>query len=223
MDVKPHGVSPGKYLKISVMDTGTGIDEKIRERIFDPFFTTKEPGKGTGLGLASAYGIIRNHGGFITVHSELDKGSTFDIYLPASKKDSVTEEKSPQQKILTGRETILLVDDENSNITVTKEILESLGYQVMIAGSGQEAIALYSEKGNEIDLIVLDLIMPGMGGGKAFDILREIDPSIRVILSSGYSVDGEALQIMERGCNGFIQKPFRIVDISQKIRDVLEN
>ncbi len=223
MDAKPHGVSPGKYVKISVTDTGIGIDEKIRERIFDPFFTTKDPGKGTGMGLASAYGIIKNHGGFITVYSELERGSTFDIYLPVSKKGSVTEEKRAPQKILTGRETILLVDDEKSNITVTKEMLESLGYHVMIAGSGQEAIALYMEKGSEIDLIVLDLIMPGMGGGKAFDILRKIDPSVKVILSSGYSVEGEALQIMEKGCNGFIQKPFRIADISKKIRDVMEN
>ena len=110
-----------------------------------------------------------------------------------------------------------------SNITVTKEILESLGYRVMVAGSGQEAIAQYMVKGSEIDLIVLDMIMPGMGGGKAFDILRGINPAVRVILSSGYSIDGEAQQIMERGCNGFIQKPFRLADISQKIRDVLEN
>ena len=140
-----------------------------------------------------------------------------------SKKDMVIEEKRPQQKISTGREMILLVDDEKSNIAVTKEILESLGYRVMIAGSGQEAVDLYAEKGHEIDLIILDLIMPGIGGGKAFDILRRIDPSVRVILSSGYSVNGEALQILERGCNGFIQKPFRIADISQKIRDVLGN
>ena len=156
------------------------------------------------------------------MQSVFQKGSTLDVYIPASKKGMVIEEKRPQQKISTGRETILLVDDEKSNITVTKEILESLGYRVMIAVSGQEAVALYTEKGNEIDLIILDLIMPGIGGGKAFDILRKIDPSVRVILSSGYSVDGEAMQILERGCNGFIQKPFRIADIAQKIRDALE-
>jgi two-component system cell cycle sensor histidine kinase/response regulator CckA len=120
-----------------------------------------------------------------------------------------------------GQETILVVDDEKCNIAVTKEILESLGYRVMIAGCGQEAIALYMEKGQEINLVILDLIMPGMGGGKAFEALRNINPDLKVILSSGYSVDGEARRIMEKGCNGFLQKPFRIADISQKVREVL--
>ena len=223
LDVRRHGVEPGKYVKISVTDTGSGIAEKIKERIFDPFFTTKEPGKGTGLGLASASGIIKSHGGFITVQSELGHGSTFDIYLPASEKGMATEVEIAEPKIVTGRETILLVDDEQSIAEVTKEILESLGYQVMTAGSGQEAIAIFMEKGKEIDLVILDMIMPGMGGGKAFAALREIDPGVKVILSSGYSVDGEARQILEKGCNSFIQKPFRVADISKKIREVLEN
>jgi PAS domain S-box-containing protein len=220
MEVKPRGLPPGRYVKISVTDTGTGMDEKTRSRIFEPFFTTKGPGKGTGLGLASAYGIIENHGGFITVESERGKGARFDIYLPASD-NKMAEETIAEKKILMGQETILVVDDEKCNLTVTKEILESLGYRVMVAGCGQEAIALYMEKGREIDLVVLDLIMPGMGGGKAFETLRNINPHLKVILSSGYSIDGEARRILENGCNGFIQKPFRMADISQKVREVL--
>ena len=135
----------------------------------------------------------------------------------------VTEVEVAEPKIVTGKETILLVDDEQSIAEVTKEILESLGYRVMTAGSGQEAMAIFMEKGKEIDLVILDMIMPGMGGGKAFTALREIDPGVKVILSSGYSADGEARQILEKGCNSFIQKPFRVADISKKIREVLDS
>jgi two-component system, cell cycle sensor histidine kinase and response regulator CckA len=223
LDVRGHGVEPGEYVKISVTDTGSGIAEGIKERIFDPFFTTKDSGKGTGLGLASASGIIKSHGGFITVQSELGHGSTFDIFLPASKNSLVTETEIAEPKILTGKETILLVDDEKSIAEVTREILESLGYRIITAGSGQEAIAIFMEKKNEIDLVILDMIMPGMGGGKAFDALREIHPGLKVILSSGYGADGEARHILERGCNGFIQKPFRVAAISKKIREILDS
>jgi two-component system cell cycle sensor histidine kinase/response regulator CckA len=222
LDVKPYGVQPGRYVKISVTDTGTGMDESTRARIFEPFFTTKRPGKGTGLGLASVYGIMNNHGGFITVQSELGKGATFTLYLPASQKEAIVEEKPPEEKVLTGRETILVVDDEKSNATVMREILESLGYRVLIAGSGQEAVAVYMEKRKVVDLVLLDMIMPGMGGGRTFDALRAVDPGVKVILSSGYSAEGEARQILDRGCNGFIQKPFRIADITGMIRKVIE-
>jgi signal transduction histidine kinase/CheY-like chemotaxis protein len=227
LEVSSHGLSPGRYVKISVTDTGTGMDEKTKARIFEPFFTTKKHGKGSGMGLASAYGIIENHGGFITVESELGHGARFDIFLPVSEMtpEETTEEdktiKTAKETPLKGRETILLVDDEKCNIIVMKEILESLGYRVMVAGCGQEAIAIYMEKRHEIDLVILDLIMPGMGGGKAFEALRSINPELKVILSSGYSVDGEARRIMEKGCNGFIQKPFRIADLSEKLRDIL--
>jgi two-component system cell cycle sensor histidine kinase/response regulator CckA len=119
-------------------------------------------------------------------------------------------------------ETILVVDDEKSNATMMQEILESSGYRVLIAGSGQEAVAVYMEKGREVDLVLLDMIMPGMGGGRTFDALRSIDPGVKVILSSGCSADGEVRQILERGCRGFIQKPFRIADITGMIREVVE-
>jgi len=127
-----------------------------------------------------------------------------------------------EEKVLTEMETILVVDDEKSNTTVMGEILESLGYRVLIAGSGQEAIAVYMEKGKEVDLVLLDMIMPGMGGGRTFDALRSINPGVKVILCSGYSADGEARQILDRGCSGFIQKPFRIANITGMIREVLE-
>lgn len=220
-ETKPFGVQPGKYVKISVTDTGTGMDESTKARIFEPFFTTKRPGKGTGLGLASVYGIMDNHGGFITVNSELGKGSTFALYLPASEKEVMIDEKPVEKSILTGTGTILVVDDEKSNVIVMKEILESYGYRVLLAGSGQEAVAVYMEKGKEIDLVILDMIMPGMGGGKVFDALRTINPAVKVILASGYSKDGEARQILDRGCSGFVQKPFRIASIAGMIREAI--
>ena len=134
----------------------------------------------------------------------------------------IVEEKPVEEKVLTEIETILVVDDEKSNATVMREILENLGYRVLIAGSGQEAVAVYMEKGKEVDLVLLDMIMPGMGGGRTFDALRSINPGVKVILCSGYSADGEARQILDRGCSGFIQKPFRIANITGMIREVLE-
>ncbi|MFH1081161.1 MAG: PAS domain S-box protein [Pseudomonadota bacterium] len=213
-------IKPGRYVRISITDTGTGMDAKTRERIFDPFFTTKTMGRGTGLGLAMVYGSIKGHGGRIDVTSEPGKGTIFNIYLPASEK-AIVKELAAATKILKGSETILLVDDEQMVLDVARELLKSLGYRVYSAGSGQEAIAISREKQKEIDLVVLDMIMPGLSGGDTFDRLREIDPEIRVLLSSGYSLDGQAQQILERGCNGFLQKPFRLENLSQKVREVL--
>jgi two-component system, cell cycle sensor histidine kinase and response regulator CckA len=220
-DVLPHGVPPGRYVMISVTDTGVGMDEKTMERIFDPFFTTKRPGRGTGLGLASAYGIVKNHGGYIAVQSSTGRGSTFTIHLPASANE-ITAAGNPQEKALRGHETILVVDDEQSVAAVTKDILEDLGYRVITAGSGQEAVSLYMEYGGQIDLVVLDMIMPGMSGEKTFETLLSIDSGVKVILASGYSLDDQTRRIMARGCRGFIQKPFRIHEISRKIREVLD-
>ncbi len=211
----------GRYVKISVVDTGTGMDEKTRERIFDPFFTTKSVGRGTGLGLAMVYGIIKGHGGMISVTSKPGEGTAFHIWLPASEQE-VVEEKAVSVKLLTGTETILLVDDEKMVLEVSKEMLESLGYRVYAAGSGQEAIALYLEKKDEIDLVILDMIMAGISGGETFDRLRRINPGIRVLLSSGYSIKGQAKEIMDRGCLGFLQKPFNLERLSQKVRETFD-
>ncbi|MFH2076601.1 MAG: response regulator, partial [Pseudomonadota bacterium] len=217
----PYAIKPGKYVKISVTDTGTGMDEKTRERIFDPFFTTKGMGRGTGLGLATVYGIIKGHKGMIHVDSEPGHGTTFHIYLPASKRE-VVKEKRATGTIARGTETILLVDDEKMVLEVSKELLESTGYRVYPAGSGQEALAVYMEKQKEIDLVILDMIMPGISGGETFDRLREINSGIKVLLSSGYSIEGQAQEILARGCNGFIQKPFQIGKLSGKIREMLD-
>lgn len=219
--VKPFNLEPGRYVKISVTDTGTGMDEATRQRIFEPFFTTNRMGHGTGLGLASAYGIIKNHRGIIDVDSREGEGSTFRFYLPSSTK-SVEPERPDQTRIIRGPETVLLVDDESMIIEVGQEILRALGYEVLSARSGEEAVRIYREKKETIDVIVLDMIMPGMGGGETFDRLKEIDPGVKVLLSSGYSIEGMATDILERGCNQFIQKPFDIKELSQKLRDVLD-
>ncbi len=216
-----YSVKPGKYVKASVTDTGVGMDEMTRNRIFEPFFTTKEMGRGTGLGLASAYGIIKSHGGFINVYSEKGHGTTFGIYLPVSAKE-VPAEKLPTKEILKGYETILLVDDEEMVINVSREILDTLGYRVIVARNGQEAIDIYKARQEEIDLVILDMIMPGMGGSETFNVLKEINPRIKVILSSGYSIDGRPANMLDRGCRAFIQKPYSMGDLSQKIRGVLD-
>ena len=221
-DVRSLEIKPGRYVKISVSDTGVGMDASIRERIFDPFFTTREVGKGTGLGLASSYGIIRNHGGIIDVKSEKGKGSTFDIYLPAAKSKVIDQRSEVSEVIKPGSETILLVDDEGIIIDVTPEMLTELGYEVLTARSGEEALEQYRIiNRDKIDLVILDMIMPGMGGGETYDRLKQIDPEITVLLSSGYSIDGQATEILKRGCNGFIQKPFNIEILSKKIREIL--
>jgi len=213
---------PGTYALIEVTDTGIGMDEGTKDRIFEPFFTTKEMGRGTGLGLASVYGIIKGHGGYIEVESEKGRGSTFMIYLPASRaEEEVRERRPPADELLKGDETILVVDDEEMVLGVCSRVLQFLGYTVIGARTGREAIEKFRERKDEISLVILDMIMPGMGGGKTYDLLKEIDPSVKVILSSGYSLDGQAMEIMERGCNGFIQKPFELKELSRKIREVL--
>jgi len=220
-DPRPVGMAAGRYVKISVSDNGIGMDNQTLERVFEPFFTTKPKSEGTGLGLASVYGIIKNHGGSVHVASEPGKGTRFTIYLPASEHRPALGEK-PQDQIFTGWETVMVVDDEVINTAVMKEMLEMLNYRVLPVGSGQEAVAVYLEKGKEIDLVILDMIMPGISGGRTFDILREINPDVAVILASGYSADGEARTILNRGCRGFIQKPFHLQELSRKVREVLD-
>ena len=221
-DVTPLGVAPGNYVKISVTDTGVGIDEETQRRIFEPFFTTKEMGRGTGLGLASAYGIIQNHGGVIVVDSKEGKGTTFNIYLPASAKKIPKEEDRPTT-VLRGTESVLLVDDEDMIIDVGQEILEEMGYKVFLARSGKEAVETYAKNKHKIDMVILDMIMPDMGGGEAYDRMKEVDPNVKVLLSSGYSIEGQASDILARGCNGFIQKPFSVKQLSHTIRQVLDS
>jgi two-component system, cell cycle sensor histidine kinase and response regulator CckA len=218
---QPYKVDPGNHIKITVTDTGTGIDKATQGRIFEPFFTTKEMGRGTGLGLASVYGIIKNHGGYINVNSEIDHGTTFTIYLPASRQKVVKEKKETIAAVAPGTGTILLVDDEEMIIAVGRELLQELGYRVLLARSGQEAIDLCGKNDAQIDLVIMDMIMPGMSGGETYDRLKKINPQIKVLLSSGYSINGQASEIMDRGCNGFIQKPFNYYQLSEKIQAII--
>jgi PAS domain S-box-containing protein len=213
---------PGKYVRISVKDTGIGMDEKTKQRIFEPFFTTKEMGRGTGLGLASAYGIVKSHGGFIEVESELGHGSNFIIHLPISTKAAQKEKAIHEEKLYKGDETILLVDDEAVMLEVGTEMLNNLNYKVISARSGKEAIELFMKKKGEIQLTILDMVMPEMNGTETFDLLNQIQPGLKVLVSSGYSLSEEAARISKMGCNSFIQKPFDIYQISSKIREVLE-
>ena len=221
MQNKPYHPKPGDYIKLSIRDTGVGMDEKTMERMFEPFFTTKGLAKGTGLGLASAYGVIKGHGGYIDVDSKKGHGTTFNIYLPVTKQKTFEQGKI-SDGILKGAETILFVDDEKMVLDTSKQMLEKLGYQVFVAISGKEALEIIEKNPGKINMAVLDMIMPNMGGGETYDKMKEMDPTIKVLLSSGYSVDGQATDILNRGCDGFIQKPFDINDLSQKIRQILD-
>jgi len=218
---KVFEVAGGNYVKVSITDNGIGIDDEIIDRIFEPFFTTKDVGKGTGLGLASAYGIIKNHNGIIRVYSEKGHGTTFNIYLPASNADQA-EDAEVTSTLLKGNEKVLLVDDEEGTIQVEELMLKQLGYSVLSAKSGKEAIELYKKNMMDLDLVALDMIMPEMSGRDTFEQLKKINPDVKILLVSGYRFNQQIDELMDMGCRGFIQKPFDIVQLSQKIRDVLE-
>jgi len=211
---------PGACAMIQVADTGTGIDQRVIGRIFDPFFTTKELGQGTGLGLASVYGIVQSHGGRIAVDSTLEVGTTFKVYLPASKEgvDTAAESAAP---LKSGNALILLVDDEELILDVGAQMLKLMGHQVLTADTSEKAISLYRENADRVDLVILDMILPDTNGSHTFDAIKGINPNARVLLASGYSIEGQAREILSRGCNGFIQKPFHVEEFSRKIDEIL--
>ena len=219
---KPYKMKSGSYVLLQVTDTGHGMDAETRNRIFDPFFTTKEMGRGTGLGLASAYGIIKAHAGYIDVASEIGQGTTFSIYLPVSQREIPSVGKG-DATIKFGRGTILVVDDEEMVLDIGTEMIRKMGYQTRSARNGDEAISLYRKSADDIDLVVLDLIMPGASGSETFDMLRQINTGAKVLLASGYSIDSQAIAVMDRGCNGFIQKPYNLEVLSQKIDEILKS
>jgi len=216
---KIHGQQPGHYVHIALRDSGEGMDAETKARIFEPFFTTREVGQGAGLGLATSYAIVKNHKGIIEVESEKGKGTTFHIYLPVTKKPIVTEEVAHLQYVK-GTGTILLVDDEEMIRTVGTKILERLGYKILPAESGQRAISIYRDGKDEIDLVILDMIMPGMGGRETYKMLKQINPGVKVLISSGYGLEEEGPMIEDDNLD-FIQKPYRIEALSQKIADML--
>jgi len=217
------GVPKGEYLKISITDTGEGMDFAVQELIFDPFYTTRP--QGTGLGLAFAQRIVRNHGGLINVYSEKGHGTTFNIYLPASgektEAESPSENRPRQDTVVTGSETVLLVDDEKFILDVGGEMLKAMGYRVLAANGGSEAVGIYERQGREIDLVILDMIMPDMDGKKTYEKLKAMNDNVKVLLASGYSMTSQVAEILDRGFNGFIQKPFNMIRLSNKIREIL--
>ncbi len=220
-DAAPHGVRAGRFVKLTVTDTGEGMDPDVLPRIFEPFFTTKERGRGTGLGLASVYGIVRNHGGFILVESEKGIGSSFMIHLPASDKAPAHDDK-PRETVRRGGGEILLIDDEEMILDVASGMLENLGYTVVTALGGKEGVRVFGEHRDAVVLVILDMIMPEFSGRETFEVLRRLDPSVRILLSSGYSMDGHAKELMDAGCDGFIQKPFTMAELSARIGEILE-
>ncbi len=221
--VRPYQILPGNYVKISVTDTGEGMEQDIQQQIFDPFFTTKPKQRGTGLGLASVYGIIRNHDGFINVSSAKGIGTTFTIFLKGYDKKSLTvmETKEPDNP-LTGDEALLFVDDEPMIIETCKEMMEDLGYEVFTADSGRKALEIYQKNRKKISLVILDMVMPDMNGSRTFDCLKAIHPDLKVLLASGYSLNGQAKKILKKGCNGFIQKPFNLNTLSVELRRIID-
>jgi len=216
-----YNPKPGNYVQLTVTDTGCGMDKATLERIFDPFFTTKEMGRGTGLGLASVYGIIKSHDGYIDVESEKGHGTTFTIFLPATEK-GIENPAEAETRLIKGRGTLLIVDDEELVLDVGASMLERLGYTALKAHNGAEAVNIFKANKGRIKLVILDIIMPGMGGGAVYDKIKAIKPEVKVLLSSGYSVDGMAIELLERGCDGFMQKPFTIEQLSGKIQQIMK-
>ncbi len=199
------------------------MDKSTLERIFEPFFTTKEKGKGTGLGLSMVYGIVRNHGGFVKVESEPGRGSTFKVFCPASSRDEkVKKESSALSRLKGGTETVLVAEDEQAMRELVIDILESGGYRVVAVGDGEAAARIYAEKQTEIDLVILDMIMPKLNGSETFKKLKAINKDVLVLLSSGYSQDGQAQELLNEGVAGFIGKPYQVSGLLEKVRGVLE-
>jgi two-component system, cell cycle sensor histidine kinase and response regulator CckA len=212
---------PGRYVKISVSDTGVGMSQDTLKRIFEPFFTTRAQEGGTGLGLASAYGIIKNHGGVISARSELGEGATITILLPPSGDADEVEAPAPARQPHPGTGAILLVDDEPLILETASQLLARLGYTVTAAANGRAAIDAYRERRPPFDLVILDMVMPGLGGPKVLAEILAVDPGARVVLSSGYGLQGEVREVMEAGCLGFMQKPYSFDELSRIVHEAL--
>ena len=216
-------VARGEYVLLSVSDTGHGMDKTTLEHIFDPFFTTKEVGKGTGLGLAMVYGIVKNHQGHISCHSNPGEGSTFKIYLPALPHvDTSAEVVARMGDLRGGSETLLLVDDEPAIRNLSEQTLRLFGYTVLLAEDGERALEIYRNGKDRIDLVVLDLIMPGMGGKQCLEKLIEINPHVKVIIATGYSDDQSLVENLGRTARRILAKPYEVAEIVTAIRDVLD-
>ncbi|MFH1674924.1 MAG: response regulator [Pseudomonadota bacterium] len=220
-DAKVFNVTQGNYIKLSITDTGIGMDEVTQRMIFEPCFTTKNRGKAIGLGLSVVYTIIKCHGGIVNVDSKQGEGTTFYLYLPASEKEAIKERKKSDQ-LRRGSETILLVDDDERVIWVAEQLLKTLGYRTLLAKSGKEGIEVYKKNKDKIDMVILDMIMPEMDGRETYGRIKKINPDVKVLIASGYSMDEHITELLDRGCNDFIPKPFRIKSLSDKLREILD-
>jgi PAS domain S-box-containing protein len=215
----PFAIQPGNYLQIDIRDTGCGMSPEVQQRIFEPFFTTKGQGHGTGLGLAAVYGTIQDHHGAITVYSELGGGTVFHVYLPLAPYDTVPP--STEVPVEFGSGTLLVIDDEDLIRITAKALLEGLGYTVLVAENGRAGVDLLSERRGEIKLIILDMIMPVMGGREALKKIREIDATVPVLVCSGFSKEGDLSAMRDLGPFGFLHKPFRRVELSRVVAEAL--
>ena len=219
----PFLLEPGDYVLLKVTDNGAGMDDDTRQRIFEPFFTTKEPGKGTGLGLASVYGIVTGHGGRITCYSEPGVGSSFLIFLPVLQNSRQTSSAPPERPSLRGgNETILIIDDEHTILTIAQDILRHYGYRIFTARSAEEGLDIYRHQRQTIDLVILDLGMAGMGGRKCLEAIGSLDPRARVIVASGYSGHEIAIDPGRFGAADFLAKPYNLNRLVSLVRDVLD-
>jgi len=214
--VSPFDIKEGNYLQIEIRDTGCGISQENIKKIFDPFFTTKEEGKGTGLGLSSVYGTVKNHFGAITVYSEVGNGTSFHILIPLSQTEIKIE--NDNEDTYSGSGTILLVDDEEIIRITSKDMLEEMGFKVILAENGLEAVNIFKDKFSEIDLVIMDMIMPEMKGSEAFFKMKEIDNNCKIIITSGFTKDENIGNLRNNGLAGFIQKPFNIFDLSNSFK-----
>jgi two-component system, cell cycle sensor histidine kinase and response regulator CckA len=219
-EVQVHGKPPGRYVRLSVEDTGTGMPKEVQDRVFEPFFTTKERGQGTGLGLPSSYGIVQNHGGFFTVTSEIGVGSTFSFYLPATEA-TASARQVPVIGLLRGSGTILVVDDEPAMLAGCARLLQSLGYTAVTVSSGPAALDIVARDPAQISLVILDLIMPGMSGAETLEALRRLRPDLKVLVSTGWAMDDQVRDLLDKGCAGILTKPFDVATLAQKVREVL--
>jgi CheY-like chemotaxis protein len=217
------GFTPGDFVQLAVSDNGCGMDKDTLDNVFEPFFTTKEVGKGTGLGLATVYGIVKQNSGFINVYSEPDRGSTFKIYLPRTSTDKNTDKVLPEKKPAAGgTETILLVEDEPTILRMTRMMLEKKGYSVLSAATPAEAVEKATNHSDSIDLLMTDVVMPEMNGRDLAGQITDLYPDIRLLFMSGYTADVIAHQgVLDDGV-AFIQKPFSLADMTEKVRELLD-
>jgi CheY-like chemotaxis protein len=219
-----RGADRGEYVLLKITDTGHGIEKEVQHRMFEPFFTTKEPGKGTGLGLSMVYSIVKNHHGHIECDSAPGAGTRFNIYFPASTsanalKDEISTKK---EKLATGNETILVIEDDESVLDALKRMLEHFGYAIITASNGEKAIEIYLAEQDRIDLVIISLNMPGMGGRRCLERMLEIKPDLKTIVTSGYSSAASVDDMNKNGTLVFIEKPYQLEDLLRTIREVVD-